>query len=267
MIEFKTYKDGKKHIVTFSYDDGAKEDYRLVEIFNKYGMKGTFNLNSGRVYADNEDVSAQDLKSLYEGHEVAVHTVNHPWLEKCPSITVINQVVEDRKALEKQCGYVVRGMAYPFGTYNDDVISILKNCGIVYSRIVGDGGFGLPSDFMQWKPTCHHNNATKYIDNFINCLDTPWASNLFYIWGHSFELGRSQERGFDYIEGICKRLAEHKDKIWFATNIEIYDYINAQRSLHVAADESFIYNPTQIDVWVTKDWKDVKIPAGETVTF
>ncbi len=267
MIEFKTYKDGKKHIVTFSYDDGAKEDYRLVEIFNKYGMKGTFNLNSGRVYADNEDVSAQDLKGLYEGHEVAVHTVNHPWLEKCPSISVINQVIEDRKALEKQCGYVVRGMAYPFGTYNDDVISILKNCGIVYSRIVGDGGFGLPSDFMQWKPTCHHLGAKKYIDNFINGLDTPWASNLFYIWGHSYEFSRIDGYGFEYIEGICKRLAEHKDKIWFATNIEIYDYINAQRSLHVAADESFIYNPTQIDVWVTKDWKDVKIPAGETVTF
>lgn len=39
--------NGKKKAVTFSFDDGVTQDIRLIEIFNKYGLKGTFNLNSG----------------------------------------------------------------------------------------------------------------------------------------------------------------------------------------------------------------------------
>ena len=35
-----------KKAVTFSYDDGVTQDIRLVEIFNRYGLKSTFNLNS-----------------------------------------------------------------------------------------------------------------------------------------------------------------------------------------------------------------------------
>lgn len=39
--------NGKKKAVTFSYDDGVTQDRRLVEMMNTYGVKGTFNLNSG----------------------------------------------------------------------------------------------------------------------------------------------------------------------------------------------------------------------------
>lgn len=267
MIEFKSFKDGKRHICTFSYDDCPPDDYKLVEIFNRYGMKATFNVNSVNFERD-YGVNGEDVSTLYKGHEVAVHTVNHPWIEKCANVTLINQVIEDRKNIEKYCGYVVRGMAYPYGTYDEDSIKILKSCGIVYARTAGGtNGFNFPTDFMKWTGTCHHNNAEPCVDRFISALDSAWASNLLYIWGHSFEFPKSDEYGFDYMERLCAKLAEHKDKIWFATNIEIYDYIMAQKSLQVAADESFVYNPTQIDVWVVKDGKDYKIPAGEKVVF
>lgn len=267
MIEYKSFKDGKRHICTFSYDDCPPEDYKLVEIFNKHGMKATFNLNSCH-FTEEYGVNGEDVAELYKGHEVAVHTLKHPWIEKCSNITLINQVLEDRKNIEKQCGYVVRGMAYPYGTYDEDSINILKSCGIVYSRTAGEThGFTFPVDFMKWTGTCHHKNCESEINRFISALDSPWASNLLYIWGHSFEFSNSPDRGFDFMDKMCAQLAEHKDKIWFSTNIEIYDYIMAQKALQVAADESFVYNPTQIDVWVVKDGKDYKIPAGEKVVF
>ena len=267
MIEFNYYKNAKRHIVTFSYDDAPPEDYKLVKIFNKYGMKATFNVHSSSIKGG-WGVKECDMKDLYKGHEVAVHTSNHPWLERCSNVTVINQVLENRNLIEKNMGYVVRGMAYPYGTYNDDVIKACKSCGIVYSRTAGEtGDFKLPKDFMQWTGTCHHSNSKKYCDEFINSLQSPWASNLFYIWGHSFEFPRPDSFSFEDMEELCKRLAEHKDDIWFATNIEIYDYIMAQRALHISVDESFAYNPTNIDVWIAKDGKVYKIPAGETVTL
>jgi peptidoglycan/xylan/chitin deacetylase (PgdA/CDA1 family) len=41
--------NGKKKALTFSYDDGVLQDIRLIELFNKYGMKATFNLNSEKL--------------------------------------------------------------------------------------------------------------------------------------------------------------------------------------------------------------------------
>lgn len=70
--------------VTFSFDDGIEDDVRLVEIMNKYGLKGTFNLNSGHLanntswrYMDVKDVrhlNYFDCPNLYQGHEIAGHS-------------------------------------------------------------------------------------------------------------------------------------------------------------------------------------------------
>ena len=52
--------NGKNKAVTFSYDDGTEHDIRLVEIFNRYGMKCTFNLNSGLMNEDGGWLSDTD---------------------------------------------------------------------------------------------------------------------------------------------------------------------------------------------------------------
>ena len=41
-------KDGKSKVLTLSYDDGVVQDIRFIEILDKYGLKGTFNINTGR---------------------------------------------------------------------------------------------------------------------------------------------------------------------------------------------------------------------------
>ena len=68
------YPQWKDRAVTFSYDDGQIFDRRLVDIFNKYNLKATFHLNSGTL--DTEGIiKTQELKSLYQGHEIACHGV------------------------------------------------------------------------------------------------------------------------------------------------------------------------------------------------
>ena len=266
MIRQNVYKDGRRHILTMSYDDGQQHDRRLVEIFDKYGIKGTFNLNSSTIDAPGQ-VTSSEIKTLYKNHEVAVHTVTHPWLEKCDDQTVVKEILEDRKFLEKCCGYPIRGMAYPFGTRNPRVIELAKACGIVYSRTADNSGwFGMPADFMEWTGTCHHRDCIDTAKRFIQSTanGNPWFSGLFYVWGHSFEFPR--ENNWDMIEEFCKMMSG-RDDIWYATNIEIYDYVQAQKSLRITVDESVIQNPTNLDVWIEKDREIVKIPAGETVTF
>jgi hypothetical protein len=61
--------------------------------------------------------------------------------------------------------------------------------------------------------------------------------------------------------------------VWYATNIEIYNYKMAQRQLLVSADETIVYNPTQTEVCIRHGYdstssstlKTVTIKPGETV--
>ena len=264
MIQSNVYPGGVRRVVTFSYDDGPANDPRLVALFNKYGVKGTFHLNS-RKYLDKTEEELLALRELYKGHEISCHTVHHGWLNRMSSASIIGEVMEDRKLLEHIAGYPVVGMSYPYGVYNDEVIATLRACGIVYSRTTMKAShpMEMPNDFLQWHPTCHHKDVGQHIDSFVGNIDVSWRSPLFYIWGHSYEF--DTEEKWAEMESHIARLAEHKDKIWFATNIEIYNYIKAQRDLVVSADESIIHNPSAITVWVSRNKDIIKIEPGETV--
>ena len=97
----------------------------------------------------------------------------------------------------------------------------------------------------------------------MRTLDSEWTQPLFYVWGHSHEM--RAESDWEYMERLVSTVAG-SDKIWYATNIEIYDYLTAARSLRVSADESLIYNPAHLDVWVEKDKREIiRVPAGETI--
>ena len=78
------YNNSCKKALTFSFDDGIQYDKRLVELFNKYGMKCTFNLNSGIMTRANNWIEKNimvfrmnqtEIGDLYKGHEIASHTL------------------------------------------------------------------------------------------------------------------------------------------------------------------------------------------------
>ena len=82
--------------------------------------------------------------------------------------------------------------------------------------------------------------AKKFVENTIN--KEPM---LFYLWGHSFEF--DEDDNWNVIENFCE-LIGNRDDIWYATNIEIYDYVQAYRRLVWTADMRRVYNPSAIPV-------------------
>ena len=262
MIQFHVYSGGKKRIVTFSYDDGPACDQRLVDLFNKYKVKGTFHLNGGE--ASEEKIV--ELKARYEGHEISCHTVAHGWLNRMPYQSMVQEIMNNRQYLEKITGQPVVGMSYPCSSYayNDTVKEAAKLCGIVYSRTTKSSmTFYPPDDFLEWHPSCHHKNALELCDKFVETIDSAWVGTLFYIWGHAHEFRTDED--WKVMENILEKISGN-DKVWYATNMEIYQYMTAQRSLLITADEKCIYNPTAITVWVEKDGKQIIcVPAGEIV--
>jgi len=259
-IDVGLFPGGKLKAVTMSYDDGRDHDRRLVEIFNKYGIRGTFHLNSGYL-GDEKHVAPEEVAELYKGHEVSCHTVNHPFLERIGTNAIVTEIFEDKKNLEALIGYPVRGMSYPYGSYDADVIAGAKAAGMEYSRgIVSTGNFKWPKNFLEWQPTCHHNDLHKYVDKFLSSNER--LMSILYVFGHSFEF--AYDDTWDMIEEFCAKVG-NKDDIWYATNIEIVDYINAVKSLKFTADCTVVYNPSALDVWITADNKPVLISSGKTV--
>ena len=226
---------GKMKAVTFSYDDGVTQDRRLIELFNKYGLKGTFNINSelldtenvlvyGKKSVQHNKVSHSEIKELYKGHEVAVHTLTHPHLPGLSESEIIRQVEEDRLNLSSLCGYEVVGMAYPGGGVNFDLRVadiIARNTGVKYARTtVHTFDFNIQKDLYVFNPTVHHNDTERclqMIDKFLELkTDVP---ALLYIWGHSYEFDFSDN--WDFAEEMCKRISGHED-IFYGTNRECF---------------------------------------------
>lgn len=253
------FPDWKDKALTFSYDDAQIYDRRLVSIFNQYDMKATFHLNSGTLDQDGF-ITSSEVKELYANHEVACHAVTHPFFNQLSGTQTAAEIYEDRLALEKYCGKIVRGFSYPFGEYNERLIETAANLGIVYSRTVEDTmNFFLPSDFMRWHPTCHHDKVTdEFMEDFLNPPEYRNLS-LLYVWGHSFEFERNDNWG--HITHICDRLHGRSD-VWYAVNIEIYEYITAMRSLVVSVDGGIVYNPTATALYLLIGEKKICLPAG-----
>ena len=227
-----------KKYFTLSFDDGITQDSRIIEILKKYDMYcATFNINTGLCGASWDWVAGavgcpglthirfteKELKSgIYDGFEVAVHTLTHPSLTDLSDSAVISEVGDDAKNIKKICGTAPVGMAYPGGNYyNDHIIRlILENTDIRYARTVtSTGKFTLPEYFMEWNPTCSftEGNAKLLLKKLLRKECTE--DMLFYVWCHGYELDAYDK--WDEFEEFIKAVSEAED-IVKVTNGEFY---------------------------------------------
>lgn len=273
---FLRFPDGRSKALTLSYDDGVQQDIRLLNMMTRRGVKGTFNINSelfapeGTKFAPgviHRRMTQQECVDLYKDNdccEVAIHGAQHPFLESVTPPQAVYDVARDRYLLEQIFDRLIRGMAYPMGTFSDTVVDILRLAGVAYSRTtISSHNFDLPADPLRLQATCHHNDP-KLMDLLETFLgEEPRRDGwLYYLWGHSYEF--EINGNWNVIEAFLDRAAGHEN-VWYATNIEIMDYISAFRSLQISLDGKIVHNPTCITVWGLMDGKMVEVPAGATI--
>ena len=121
----------------------------------------------------------------------------------------------------------------------------------------------MPDNWLILNPTCHHNNP-ELMDLAKRFVEIKSKSGvfMFYLWGHSYEFNDNDN--WNVIEEFAEYMGGRED-IWYATNIEIYDYVQAFNRLETSYDKKTIHNPTTIDVWVEIDHNPILVKAGETV--
>lgn len=280
--KYLRFPGGKPKAVTFSYDDGCPQDKRFSETLTQYGLKGTFNLN-GYGFKGTTGLSPEEVKEYLvdKGHEIAVHGYSHRASGAQRLVEGIKDVLDNRLELEELFGGIVRGMAYPDsgitrmanGTKYEDAKQYLTELDIAYSRTLGGDNdkFELPADWHAWMPTAHHNNPQilDWIQKFIDFETNPqngyrktWPPMLFYIWGHSYEFDRNDN--WDLLTEICEKISGN-DQVWYATNIEIFDYVQGYMNLKWSANGARVYNPNLFTVWFDVDGTTYSVAPGETI--
>ncbi len=267
--KFMRFPGGKTKTVTLSYDDAMEEDGKLIGLMEKYGMKGTFNLipgwfaREGTEYPEGETyrlVSEKKAKEIYNHPlvEVSNHGNCHRYMPTLSQAEMAEDMLSCRKKLEALFDKNIRGMAYPYGWYSKECKEVLSMCGIVYSRTVsGTHNFEFPEDWLEWNPTCHHDDeclmalAEEFVSKKVS--ENPL---MFYLWGHTFEFERNGN--WQVIEDFMQKVSGKEDT-WYAANMEIYQYVKAYESLDISLDGRRITNPTRIPVWAEIDGKIYEI--------
>jgi peptidoglycan/xylan/chitin deacetylase (PgdA/CDA1 family) len=228
-----------KKIITFSFDDGVEQDKRFIEILNEYGLKCTFNINSGlmgrkdTLVIDGKNIShhkikSEEVKSVYEGHEIAGHTLTHPHLTTVDDCEIIRQVEEDRLTLSSLVGYEIKGFAYPGGgvNCNDHVADVIrKYCGVDYARtIIHSRNFELQDDLYLFNPTTSLVKNKEELLSLANEFLSLKTDDLkmFYVWGHSYELDIHDD--WQFFRDFCEMISGNDD-ILYCTNREAFDYM------------------------------------------
>ena len=265
----KLYPYGKKKAFNVTYDDGVLQDVRFVQLLNRYGLCGTFNLNSG--LAENgfewmhecglvvKRLRTDALVALYDGHEVASHTLTHPYMDNLSRDKIMYELARDRANLEKLFCREVRGFAVPFNYYSDLIAACVKECGFTYARISEEShSFCPPDDFYHWRATVFHccDEVEELLQRYI-ATDEELA--LFQIVGHTYDLEVADE--WAHMERICALISCQEDVLPMTT-IGLADYLGAMRAAEITAEH--IRNNSGSSLWFDIDGNVREVKPGGT---
>lgn len=254
----KLYPYGKKKAFNVTYDDGVLQDVRFVELLNQYGLKGTFNLNSALMENEFEwthekgcvvkRLKTDVAKFLYAGHEVASHTLNHPYMHGLSKEGILWELSQDKRNLEALFGKEMKGFAVPFDYYSELIEECVKECGFVYGRISEMSYSFCPQhDYYRWKATIFHcEDALE--DLTQQFLETEEELALFQIVGHSYDL--DTENMWDRMEDIFRIISRQED-ILPMTTIEIIEYLKGIEKAEIT--DRYIQNHSDRSLWFAVD--------------
>lgn len=264
----KLYPGGKAKAFNITYDDGVLQDVRFVELMNQYGLKGTFNLNSGLMETEFEwthrngmivkRLPTSVVAELYKNHEVASHTLTHPYLSQLTESEVMEEMSKDKENLERLTGRPVLGFGGPFHHWSPLIVECAKRCGFEYARNAEERYcYAPPEEYYYWAAGTYHvmPGFRPFVEGFF---ETEEELALCQIVGHTYDL--DAENMWQYMESVLKRVSED-ESILSMTNIELVRYLKAMRSAVITEDE--IKNPSALPLWFERNGEVICVaPEG-----
>ena len=266
----KLYPQGKPKAFVVTYDDGVLQDRPFVALLNRYGLKGTFNLNSGLMENEFEwthengsvikRLSTDAAVPLYQGHEIASHSLTHPYMEHLGEEELMTELQTDKSNLERLFGREIKGFAVPFDYYSDRIEHCARRCGFAYVRLPKESrSFVPPEDTFNWTAGIFHldRGLTDFVDAFLSSSD---ELAFCQIAGHSYDL--DTENMWGVMEDIFKKVSADRE-VLSMTTIELIEYLRAMRKVEIT--DRRIRNNSDISLWFQTDGEIYKLEANQEI--
>lgn len=211
------------------WDDGVATDIRLVEILRKYNAKATFNLSPGWLSEDTVPyrwpdpagrnwniggfsgghVGRKDLKTVYDGFQVASHCWNHEDAAAVSPADFLKSAMDTRKFLEDTFQRECRGFAWPYGRHTPETVRLLTEAGFRYGRTTKNtNDVTRCAESLEFASNCHFLHR-----DFWKIFEAAKPTGAFYFWGHSYEMMDCPQI-WERFELAIRLLSEDPDVEW-----------------------------------------------------
>ncbi len=247
-------------IITTSWDDGNKLDLKLLDLLNKYNLKGTFYIPKN---SELKSLTDQEIELIAETQELGAHTLTHPDLTKLSSDEEISQEIKGSKDfLEQLTGKEIKMFAYPAGKFDLRTKQAVKEAGFIAARVTKQFEFNISQAKFEFATTLHvyHSNFRKRNKNphhyskflfqplqnsfsqilklklpkksFFSWLNLSQAlfdcflvkGKIYHLWGHSWEIEKYGM--WDDLENLCRYVSHRQDCL----------YLNNSQTLEISKE-------------------------------
>jgi hypothetical protein len=239
-----------------------------VALLNKYGIKGTFNLNSQLMEQEFEWVhpngmtvkrlSKSAVCHLYDGHEIAAHTLTHPFLNDKTEVELLWEIGEDKRRLEELFGREVAGFGVPFHFYDEKIARCVQKCGFEYGR-----NSELTHNYSPWQDpyywSCGVFHLEPVLDDYVDgFFHTEEELALCQIVGHAYDL--DAENMWEKMENILARMAAD-ESVCSMTHLELVRYMRGMKQAVV--EKNVIVNSSELTLWFLVDGQALELAPGQ----
>ena len=301
-VDTQFYPGWTRKAITFSIDDGViPNDQKFIEIVRPAGIKGTFNLcthnmtyipkeeyrefyhgfeianhtkhhpyafEDGMTYRFGKtlfDKDHADPELVYPTEVEHLYYIMKPqgWRKIADTEGYISFIDICHEELEQIFGKgSIRSFVWPFDQQSNAAIEEhLKHMGYYGVRRSGarcsEGSFTLEGNRMPWHYTANHTNLLEMAELYEKQEDDG-NLKIFCFGIHSNDFERDKK--WDELKEFVEQYGNRSQDYYYATVGEIFDYADALKKLIIT--DCVVTNPTEVDLYIRVDGKNVLIKAG-----
>lgn len=135
-----TFDDGYEDVIANAYPILKKHGLTACVFINGLpDINGNFGYLNGRKLLNLKQI--KKLKRV--GWEIGYHTKTHPDLRKLSEEQLHEEIVKNKRNLEKNLGFKLYYFAYPHGAYNKKIVRIVDKAGYAFAFVANGGGVDL----------------------------------------------------------------------------------------------------------------------------
>ncbi len=221
--------------ISYTFDDGCSGQFSTaIPMFNEFEFTLTLFTVTGTGWSPPPNWTVLQ-NAANQGHEIACHTVTHPYLNQLSLAEQYAELVNSQDAIDTHVtGQKCLTIAYPYCVHGND--SLCAAYYIAARACQGSIERSTPVSMLNISSLiCGSEGSTKTADNFNSRANSAAGSNgwvVYLIHGVDSDGGWSPTSS-EELRGSLEYLDANRDKFWVATFLNACLYIMERNAVNV----------------------------------